>query len=74
MKTFLEFLKIILTSIGLGIVGIVGFTAWLWLPGIVCCIPETSLAIRILSIVVGVAILMATQFFVTTKFESLYSN
>lgn len=70
MKTFLEVLKIILTLIGLGIVGIVGYTAWLWLPIILSCALKAGPIIVGIGMLIGILLAVATQFFVEIKFES----
>lgn len=67
MKEFLEILAFLGKLIGLGIVAFVGFTAWLWLPFIVCSIPETSTLVRAISMLVGAIATFATQFFVLAE-------
>lgn len=71
MKTFLEILKIILTLIGLGIVGIVGLSAWLWLPIILSCVLHAGPIIVGIGMLISIPLVVATQLFVEAKFESL---
>lgn len=64
-----EWLIIILKLIGLGIIALVGLTAWLWLPFIVSSILEASTLATAISMLVGAIAAIATQFFVLGVLE-----